>query len=335
MGVERIILHVPIRRGEEERGGSGSASTQSSAMPPGGTNATTKPHSWDNDMDMDVEPATASVRQQGRPDGLFRACMDSIRQSHTIGQALRGSLIVVGLMTDRHCYAELLGQFYVVTYALETRMEELLFGCGNYDREASTLIVAKMKVALGYSFVAGYESDLLHLLGPQWRETIASWTTDPASRYVERLCTASDEECAAAAFILHGPLIIGGGAALRPRVARAFGEGATGVFESVCGRDTKGRSRAGRRKEFIEFYDSLLDHNDDQTNDKSKDVRFNTIVRSCSEFMDLNNEMMMTVKRSPWWRKYAAACTVAAVSISAALVWRLLLGESSSPTVKT
>lgn len=74
--------------------------------------------------DDDEDRATARVREMGREDGLFRACMDVIRSSHKSGQALRTAMLAAGLLTDADCYAELLVQFYVVTHALETRMEE-------------------------------------------------------------------------------------------------------------------------------------------------------------------------------------------------------------------
>ena len=45
---------------------------------------------------------TERVRNQGKPNGLFRACMDEIRSSHTTGQALRTAAIVSGLLTDRN-----------------------------------------------------------------------------------------------------------------------------------------------------------------------------------------------------------------------------------------
>lgn len=325
MVIERIILPTPIK--------AGGGASDSSAM-----TSDTSTSSWEDGVDgHGHDPATARVRDQGHPGGLFRACMDTIRVSHSLGQTLRSAALVAGLMTDKFCYAELLGQFYIVTVALETRMEELLFGTGHYEDCTSKLLVAKMKVSLGYSFSKDYEADLIFLLGPEWRSTIESWTTPPAKRYIERLQTATDEECIAAAFILHGPLVIGGGATLRPKVLRAFGEGATNVFTSVCGVDAKGRTRASRRKEFIEFYDTLLTTSGLSTKDDVRSwsspdppVGYKTIVKSCSEFMDLNNEMMMAVRKSPWWKKYATACAVATVSFSAAIFWRLLIGPSSS-----
>jgi hypothetical protein len=144
----------------------------------------------------------------------------------------------------------MLGQFYVVTDALEQRMEELIA-----NNEKKTELVKKVK-SLVYSFRSGYERDLQSLLGSKWKETITSWTTEPAHRYIKRVSTCNDAQCVAALFILHGPLIIGSGAALKPRVEKAFGADATNVFESVVGASKGGRS--GRRREFIECYDQLF-----------------------------------------------------------------------------
>ena len=278
---------------------------------------------------------TEKVRNQGREDGLFRACMDQIRSSHTIGQSLRSAAIAAGLLTDAKCYAELLGQFYLTTAALERRMEELLSSENNdtSDDNVSNLrysLLAKVK-HLGYSFTHGYEQDLNALLGPNWKEIMQSWTTEPAKQYIQRLETASDIECVAAVFILHGPLIIGGGAAIKPRVEKSFGKDATNVFKSVIGTAKGGRS--ARRLEFVMLYDTLLDNEESDykestRNNNSRDARFTTIVESCGEFMQLNNAMMISVRQAPWWRKYVAAGVMAAFS---ALVWRMFVyGESST-----
>lgn len=249
---------------------------------------------------------TDKIRDQGMPNGLFRACMDAIRTSHTLGQSLRNASLAAGLLTDRYCYAEMLGQFYVVTAALEERMEDLINK--QQEKKDDPRLVTRVK-KLGYSFQSGYESDLQALLGSNWKETITSWTTDAARRYVRRLQSANDEECAAAAFILHGPLIIGGGAALKPRVEKAFGENATNVFSSVVGPSKGGR--AGRRREFIQCYDQLLAGVD---KDNLSNDSFADIVAAVREFMDLNNEMMMGVQQSPWWHKYVKATLVVLVS---------------------
>ena len=202
---------------------------------------------------------------------------------------------------------------------------------GNKKAKSSPkLLMAKVVQKLGYSFKIGYKRYLHALLGSDWKGKIENWTTEPAKRYIQRLETANDAECAAAAFILHGPLIIGGGAMLKPRVEKAFGQDATHVFASVIGTARGGRS--ARRSEFIKLYDALLDKgvpNESSSSDtnNSPDARFTAIVKACGEFMQLNNEMMLAVRQAPWWRKYVAASVAAAAS---ALIWRVFAYNAPS-----
>jgi len=222
-------------------------------------------------------------------------------------------------------------------------MEQLL----SKDDTSSALLVAKVKKKLGYSFKLGYEQDLLALLGSDWKNIIQSWTTEPTKRYIQRMETATYVECAAAAFILHGPLIIGGGAMLKPRVEKAFGEDAMHVFEDVIGTARGGRS--SRRKDFIKLYNTLLDRKEEkdseaskeiascQINSNSSDARCSAIVHACGEFIQLNNEMMLAVRQAPWWRKYVKASLVAAAS---AAIWRVIafhdaLSSSTRGTVSS
>jgi len=248
---------------------------------------------------------TERVRNQGKPDGLFRACMDVIRTSHSVGQSLRTAALAAGLLSDARCYAELLGQFYVATAAMENRMDELLKSRDGELRQVKEL---------GYNFSGGYERDLEHLLGPGWRRTIDNWTTDPAKNYVKRLVVADEKELMAAAFILWGPLVIGGGAILKPRVKKSFGVGATNVFDDVVG--AAGGGRSGRRRKFIETYDGLLGNEGNGT----KSREFAEIVEAAGSFMALNNDMMTAVRQRPWWSNYVWA-GVAAISLI--VVWKL------------
>ena len=41
--------------------------------------------------------------------------------------------------------------------------------------------------------------------------------------------------------------------------------------------------------------------------------------------MDMNNEIMMAVRRSPWWMKYATAFAVGTASIASVVAWRFLV----------
>ena len=296
---------------------------------------------------VDVDQ-TEKSRNQGREHGLFRSCMDIIRSSHRIGQTLRTAALTAGLLTDANCYAELLGQFYVVTSALEQRMQELILLSSakeeevNHSSSSSSpaktktnhLLVAKVK-ALGYSFSHAYARDLHALLGTNWLDIIQSWTSKPAMRYIQKLQCATDAECVAAAFILYGPLVIGGGAMLKPRVEKAFGVDASNVYTDVTGSARGGRSQ--RRREFINFYDTLLDDDDNEytssteassainNGDSRSGTTFSQIVNACGEFMELNNQMMVAVKQTPWWKKYVTASMVVVVS---ALIWMFKASSS-------
>jgi hypothetical protein len=301
---------------------------------------------------VDVDQ-TEKIRNQGREHGLFRSCMDIIRSSHRIGQTLRTAALTAGLLTDANCYAELLGQFYVVTSALEQRMQELILLSSakeeevNHSSSSSSpaktktkhLLVAKVK-ALGYSFSHAYARDLHALLGTNWLDIIQSWTSEPAMRYIQKLQCATDAECVAAAFILYGPLVIGGGAVLKPRVEKAFGVDATNVYTDVTGSARGGRSQ--RRREFIDFYDTLLDGDDDNEytsssvaspsssainngDSRSGSTTFVQIVDACGEFMEMNNQMMVAVKQTPWWKKYV---TSSMVVVASALIWMFKASSS-------
>jgi hypothetical protein len=292
----------------------------------------------------DAVDQTEKIRNQGREHGLFRSCMDIIRSSHRIGQALRTAALTAGLLTDANCYAELLGQFYVVTSALEQRMQLLISSAEEVDEKNSSssspaksktnpLLVAKVK-ALGYSFSHAYARDLHALLGTNWLDIIQSWTSEPAMRYIQKLQCATDAECVAAAFILYGPLVIGGGAMLKPRVEKAFGVDATNVYTDVTGSARGGRSQ--RRREFINFYDTLLDDDDNEytsssvassainNGDSRSGTTFAQIVDACGEFMELNNQMMVAVKQTPWWKKYVTASMV----VASALIWKFKASSS-------
>lgn len=245
---------------------------------------------------------TRKVRDQGKPNGLFRACMDAIEQKHTIGQKLRGVALGAGLMTDSRCYAELLAQFYLCTREMERRVRS--DECGDMVCQVA---------ALGYHFTPDYEADLEWLVGEEWKERVEYMANSPTLRYMERLKTASEAELVAAAFILWGPMVIGGGAAIKPRVKKAYGMEATNVFEQVTG-----PRREQRKRDFIAVYDGLCDIDNDALRDE--------IACVAGELMQCNNDLMLACQQSPWWAKYAYAGT----GIIAAAAGYLMLRKRST-----
>ena len=92
-----------------------------------------------------------------------------------IGQKLRTALITAGVLTDKKCYAEVLGQFYQATKVLERRL---------YERKRFSTIVKKVvDLKPEYNFTKGYEADLEALLGKSWRQRIIAVTADPTCIY--------------------------------------------------------------------------------------------------------------------------------------------------------
>jgi len=271
---------------------------------------------------------TDRVSKLGRENGLFKQCMDEIKSSHGVGQALRSAALAAGALSDIHSYAELLGQFYVATKALELRIDEILkseeemdLNSKNDSPKSEKLSKLKLVRSLGYSFSGGYESDLKFLLGENWRSKVKEMTTDPAKEYIQRIQGANEIDLVAAAFILWGPLVIGGGAALKPRVKKSFGEGATNVFKDVVGTANGGRSE--RRRKFIATYDGLRDG---EINDEEEKMYCEAVVKACGEYMSMNNAMMLSVKKSPWWSKYVWACVVTIFALGAS---RMLKGRAT------
>lgn len=252
-----------------------------------------------SDLDAEREQ-TDLVRNRGQEGGLFRACMDKIRKKHHVGQLLRQAFVVMGVFTDKTCYVELLVQFYVVTKALERFVDK---------KE-----LPKAMRAISYQFTELYEADLKFLLSigdeTELERRVNELTSDAAREYISLLqeeCIHSNKKAAIAAgiIILWGPLIIGGGAALYPRVKNAYGIEATHVMEPILG---PGREK--RRNDFIGTIDEL---------GSDESVNFDKVVEYTGLFMELNNKMMVAVKRRPAWVNYIYFAISAIVAVVAAL----------------
>ena len=104
-------------------------------------------------------------------------------------------------------------------------------------------------------------------------------------------------------------MVIGGGAALKPRVKKSFGENATNVFTDVVG-----IGRGDRRKQFIECMDNI--------GDQMGPDAFARVVAASGAFMSLNNEMMMAVKKNPYWLKYVYATVGVVFVVTATVLYR-------------
>lgn len=273
--------------------------------------------------------ATEDAGGGSSEDGLYRACMRSIRGAHLRANRLRASLVLAGLFTDRRVYRDVLTAFYVATAETESKLDELAAAGDETCRKI---------LSLGYRFAPQYERDLEVLWGnagtggggggdddrakkggPSWKDrVIPNFVADevPAAgeyrSHIRRM--KSGNEAAGAAFVLWGALIIGGGAAAYPRARSLVGDGAVSVFEDVVG-----PGREARKREFVRVWESLATPEDTAS--------FEEIVASCQKCMQHNNDIFTSLQRNPWWVPYAISSAVGLVSILAG--W-LLYGSYSS-----
>jgi len=240
--------------------------------------------------------------EKGAENGLFRACMKAIRSAHKSANRLRAALVLAGLFTDKSVYREVIALFYVATNTMENRMIAL-------KKEKGDEICDKL-LSLGYRFGPQYEKDLqlLYSDSVDWKlavEKVVATSTDGARSYIKRIENmTTGDELAGAAFCLWGALIIGGGAAAKPRVESLCGKDTCNLFQSVTG-----PGRAERKTKFIKTWDSLAvqieDTEDDNIDGKDPvSSSFGRIVAVSKECMEGNNELIVSIKRNPWWLKY-------------------------------
>lgn len=247
--------------------------------------------------------------EKGVENGLFRACMEGIRSAHKSANLLRSALVLSGLFTDKKVYREVLALFYVATNTVEKKIISL-----KEDEICDKLL------SLGYRFGPQYEKDLQTLYDDSgdWKlavEQVVANSSDGAKSYIktiENMTTGA--ELAGAAFCLWGALIIGGGAAAKPRVECLCGKDACHLFESVTG-----PGRGKRKAKFIEVWDSLAVRIDDKVDRKNKyesSLAFEKIIALSKECMQGNNELIISVKRNPWWLKYFVSSIVGVLAAS-------------------
>jgi hypothetical protein len=271
--------------------------------------------------------------EKGEEEGLFRACMKSIRNAHKSANRLRSVLVLSGLFTDVKVYREVVVLFYAATDAMETKMIAL-------KEDGGDEICDKL-LSLKYRFAPQYEKDIRTLYnlddddddddddGSNTNNTTLKLTvekvleksTDGAKAYIKTIENmSSGTEIAGAAFCLWGALIIGGGAVAMPRVQSLCGKDACHLFHDVTG-----PGRYERKTKFIQMWDSLTkdaknkndDGKKDNNNNGEKSFEFDLIVTTCQECMEGNNELITSVKINPWWLKYIVSTAVATVSVVA------------------
>jgi len=134
-------------------------------------------------------------------DSLFGNMMLAIRGSHSFGNKVR-MLKFPLILTDTKLYGGALANFYWLTRALELRLK-------SPEVQAHPIITHVLD--LGLKVTEGYEADLKQLLGEDWQTAAARARTPATDSYVAAIQIADAVQLVAAAFILYGALVIGGG----------------------------------------------------------------------------------------------------------------------------
>jgi heme oxygenase len=266
-----------------------------------------------------IDRAYDATTSKGKPDGLFRACMEAIRSSHHEARQIRTALILVGLFTDRELYKEWLSVFYIVNLELEEKMKSADFEESLCNDESELTILKKLQ-ELGnkYYFSELYEQDLQLLWGVSTREELlqkvdSCLANKPnASEYrsvIRNMTKAS--ELSGALFCLWGVYIVGGGAMARQRALKMCGEDGVHVYKNVAG---PGREK--RKADFIELWDNLAENGTSE---------FQITEKSSDMCMKLMNATIKDLSANPWWLKWVSVSMLAVVGGSIAVAYSYLM----------
>ena len=180
-----------------------------------------------------------------------------------------------------------------------------------------------MQHRLKLQFSRGYELDLETLLGPGLQQVLPSMQTSASKDYIAKLKGNDTDDdgpvLAAAAFVLWGPLIIGGGRSLESKISKAYGKGCTHVFQSICELDREAHDELKDR--FAECFDNLPEMG----------ISCEELLENARLFMNMNNKLMLSIKMEPFG--LGGCSQIAALVIAVLCVLMLfLLPISRDPT---
>mmetsp|Transcript_38528 Transcript_38528/g.120310 ORF Transcript_38528/g.120310 Transcript_38528/m.120310 type:complete len:222 (+) Transcript_38528:321-986(+) len=208
---------------------------------------------------------------------------------------MRGLVKLPLIFTDSRLYAGAIANFYFLTEALEACL----------DRSAAAEpkgLVAELRARFALRAAAGYEADLAQLFGAEWRERAAAARTPATEAYCAVLHAASPVELVAAAFILYGALVVGGGKSTQRKVRRVFPSCEHKLFDIS---DNMVEARKQFKVAFNELAEAHPEHEE-------------SLVSGAARFMSLNNTVVISIRCLPffWWQAAAASAVLAAVSIA-------------------
>lgn len=223
---------------------------------------------------------------------LYGRMMKAISSGHTFGNRVR-MLKLPLIFAEERLYAGAITQFFLLSETLE---EEL-------TRHAADPMVARVR-GLGLCVTPGYAADLEQLYGADWRNVAKSVETKATAAYVEDLKSASIPQLVAAAFILYGALVVGGGKMTQQKVRKVFPSCEHQLFDVA--EDMKA-ARANFKACFTGIGKDFPEH-------------FETLEHEAARYMSLNNTVVLSV--SCWGRvatRFAAGVAIGALGVALAV----------------
>ena len=161
-------------------------------------------------------------------------------------------------------------------------------------------MVARVR-ALGLRVTPGYQADLAVLYKCEdWRSAAAEARTAATERYVEDLKAANPVSLVAAAFILYGALVVGGGKQTQKKVKRIFPSCEHELFDVAP--DMKA-SRMAFKNCFTAIGKEFPEH-------------FETLETEAARYMALNNTVVLSVRcLGRVAAKWAVGAAVASIAV--------------------
>jgi heme oxygenase len=240
-------------------------------------------------------PLTADGFPRNDHGALFGKMMLAIRTSHTWGNRVR-MLKLPLILTDQRLYAGAIANFYFLTRALE----------GALDAKDNADPLLQSVRALGLRLTKGYEADLRELFGAEWEAAAARARTSVTEAYVATIEEADSVQLVAASFILYGALVIGGGRQTQAKVKKVFPRCTHALFDVA---EDMPAARSAFRTCFNEIGQKFPEHRQ-------------ALVSEASRFMELNNQVVLSIRCLPFWWLHAAGATAAVVAASALVLAR-------------
>ena len=209
------------------------------------------------------------VQHRGGPP-LYGRMMKAIQSGHTFGNRIR-MLKLPLIFLEESLYAGAIAQFYWLTATLEAEM----------DKQKHEPMVAAVITGLDLGRVtSGYESDLQQLYGIGWRDRVDKVRTAATTAYMHELSQANPASLAAAAFILYGALVVGGGKMTQAKVRKVIPRCQHMLF------DVADDMRSARQK----FKNTFTAIGKDFPED------FATLEQEAARFMSLNNSVIISIR---------------------------------------